>query len=77
MSEIRDFFIKSLDEAESGIGHLMTRLMNEVEARDSSINLYFKEMKLLPQYYSFRLVNTFTIMNNFHLYNDCFFFVGG
>lgn len=54
MSEIRDFFIKSLDEAESGIGHLMTRLMNEVEARDSSINLYFKEMKLLPQYYSFR-----------------------
>lgn len=54
MSEIRDFFIKSLDEAESGIGHLMTRLMNEVKARDSSIYLYLKEMQLLPQYYSFR-----------------------
>lgn len=54
MSEIRDFFIKSLDEAESGIGHLMTRLANEVKALDSSIYSYLKEIQLLPQYYSFR-----------------------
>lgn len=54
MSEIRDFFIKSLDEAESGIGRLMMRLMEKVNAIDTAIYTRLKSQNLHPEYYSFR-----------------------
>ncbi|XP_065218304.1 TBC1 domain family member 13 [Planococcus citri] len=54
MSEIRDFFIKSLDEAECGIGMLMTKLTDKVRSIDYSIHMHLTKLQLYPQYYSFR-----------------------
>lgn len=54
MSEIRDFFIKSLDEAESGIRQLMSRLMEKLNFVNPAIYIRLKLQKLHPEYYSFR-----------------------
>ncbi|XKL69612.1 hypothetical protein PGB90_007381 [Kerria lacca] len=54
MADVRDFFIKSLDEAESGIGHLMTKLIDKIRIVDYSIYNRLKTLQLHPQYYSFR-----------------------
>lgn len=54
MSEIRDFFIKSLDEAETGIGCLMFRLSEKLRLIDYSIHSHLSKLQLHPQYYSFR-----------------------
>lgn len=54
MSEIRDFFIKSLDEAESGIGHLMTTMVEKMKRIDLSIYTHLVSLQLHPEYYSFR-----------------------
>ncbi|XP_039286629.1 TBC1 domain family member 13 isoform X2 [Nilaparvata lugens] len=54
MSEIRDFFIKTLDEAESGINRLMNRLSEQLRNNDHVIYTHLKQQQLYPQYYSFR-----------------------
>lgn len=54
MGEIRDFFIKSLDEAEFGINSMMSKLTNQVRANDPEIWLRLHEQELRPQFYSFR-----------------------
>jgi TBC1 domain family member 13 len=54
MSEIRDFFIKSLDDAESGIKRLMARLCTELKLHDPSVFQRLQQQELQPQYYSFR-----------------------
>lgn len=59
MSEIRDLFVKSLDEAESGIGRLMTKLTEKVRLVDHSIHTHLTKHQLYPQYYSFRSVFRF------------------
>lgn len=56
MSEIRDFFIKSLDESSSGIGSMMYRLMNMLQNHDYDVWFRLQELELLPQYYSFRWI---------------------
>lgn len=56
MSEIRDFFIKSLDEAECGINNMMTKLLLTLRNFDNAICERFNEQKLYPQYYSFRWI---------------------
>lgn len=54
MAEIRDFFIKTLDEAEFGINSMMNRLINQVKANDPEVWLRLHQQELCPQYYSFR-----------------------
>lgn len=54
MGEIRDFFIKSLDEAEFGINAMMTKLCKQVKTNDHEIWLRLQQQDLCPQYYSFR-----------------------
>ncbi|XP_018323031.1 TBC1 domain family member 13 isoform X2 [Agrilus planipennis] len=54
MSEIRDFFIKSLDETDCGINSMMSRLLVQLKNSDLDIWLKFQQLELRPQYYSFR-----------------------
>lgn len=54
MGEIRDFFIKTLDEAEFGINSMMSKLTNQVRVNDPEIWLRLHQQELCPQYYSFR-----------------------
>ncbi|XP_073975861.1 TBC1 domain family member 13 isoform X3 [Rhodnius prolixus] len=54
MGEIRDFFIKSLDEAECGINRLMNKLCHELKSNDHSVYMKLQQQELKPQYYSFR-----------------------
>ncbi|KAK7793805.1 hypothetical protein R5R35_013021 [Gryllus longicercus] len=54
MGEIRDFFIKSLDEAECGISGMMARLLEQLRASDARVWQHLQGQELCPQYYSFR-----------------------
>lgn len=54
MSEIRDFFIKSLDESENGIRGMMNKLARMLEEKDLPVSNRLKEQSIIPQYYSFR-----------------------
>ncbi|XP_033157306.1 TBC1 domain family member 13 isoform X1 [Drosophila mauritiana] len=54
MSEIRDFFIKTLDDAEGGIKFMMARLSNMLKSKDLTIYELLRSQELHPQYYSFR-----------------------
>ncbi|XP_049805355.1 TBC1 domain family member 13 isoform X1 [Schistocerca nitens] len=54
MGEIRDFFIKSLDEAECGISGMMARLGEQLRKSDLQVWLRLQQLELRPQYYSFR-----------------------
>lgn len=54
MSEIRDFFIKTLDESEGGIKQKMAKLSGMLKDIDLDIWTRLKEQELYPQYYSFR-----------------------
>ncbi|XP_028131602.1 TBC1 domain family member 13 [Diabrotica virgifera virgifera] len=56
MSEIRDFFIKSLDESDKGINGMMNRLLNQLKTSDLDVWLKFQQLDLKPQYYSFRWI---------------------
>lgn len=54
MSEIRDFFIKSLDESENGIRGMMNKLSCLLEKTDPAVFNRLKDQGIFPQYYSFR-----------------------
>ena len=54
MSDIRDFFIKTLDDAESGISGIMKRFMSEVKAVDPQAHSRLEAQDIKPQYFSFR-----------------------
>lgn len=54
MSEIRDFFIKDMDEAEGGINQMMDKLERTVQTYDEELWKRLKELDIKPQYYSFR-----------------------
>ncbi|XP_055631516.1 TBC1 domain family member 13 [Toxorhynchites rutilus septentrionalis] len=54
MGEIRDFFIKTLDESEGGIKGMMARLSNMLKEKDGEVWTKLKDQELYPQYYSFR-----------------------
>lgn len=54
MSEIRDFFIKTLDESEGGIKGMMAKLSNLLKEKDEAIWQRLKDQHIYPQYYSFR-----------------------
>ncbi|XP_023033207.1 TBC1 domain family member 13 isoform X2 [Drosophila willistoni] len=54
MGEIRDFFIKTLDDAEGGIRCMMAKLSNMLKSKDIGIYDHLRHQELHPQYYSFR-----------------------
>lgn len=54
MAEIRDFFIKSLDEAECGIKGMMIKLTQELKKNDFQVWSRLNQQELCPEYYSFR-----------------------
>ncbi|XP_055841388.1 TBC1 domain family member 13 isoform X2 [Episyrphus balteatus] len=56
MGEIRDFFIKTLDDSDCGIKHMMARLSTMVKQKDPDVYERLKEQELHPQYYSFRWI---------------------
>ena len=57
MSDIRDFFIKSLDESESGINAMMNKLMSKVGSLDPEVKEVLDQQGIRPQYFSFRYKN--------------------
>ncbi|XP_046547895.1 TBC1 domain family member 13-like isoform X1 [Haliotis rubra] len=54
MAEIRDNFIKTLDDSQCGIGNLMMKLYNYLQVKDPALWHLLKEQDLKPQYYAFR-----------------------
>lgn len=56
MSEIRDFFIKTLDESESGIKGMMAKLLTLLKEKDIDVWQRLRDQELFPQYYSFRWI---------------------
>ncbi|CAH0716547.1 unnamed protein product, partial [Brenthis ino] len=54
MAEIRDFFIRTLDETESGINYKMSKLCECVKKNDRAVWDRLEKQELRPQYYSFR-----------------------
>ena len=56
MANIRDLFIRTLDDSESGIGRLMGRLMTNLHQHDVAIARKLKEQGIREQYFAFRFV---------------------
>ena len=56
MSDIRDFFIKTLDEAESGINRMMLKLMEKIKLVDPDVEEQLIAQEIKPQYFSFRYI---------------------
>ena len=56
MSDIRDFFIKTLDEAESGINGMMLRFYRKIKSIDAKVEARLVDQDIKPQYFSFRSV---------------------
>lgn len=54
MSDIRDFFIKTLDESSSGINGMMLRFMQKIKDIDPKIEARLVDQDIKPQYFSFR-----------------------
>lgn len=54
MGEMKDCFIKTLDESDSGIKSLMQRLSKLLEKNDVAVFNRLKEQDLHLQYYAFR-----------------------
>ncbi|KAL8562968.1 hypothetical protein ACOMHN_004660 [Nucella lapillus] len=56
MAEIRDSFIKSLDETQCGIGFSMSDLMRKLREHDVSLWHRMEELELKPQFFAFRWI---------------------
>ncbi|KAK4310140.1 hypothetical protein Pmani_018255 [Petrolisthes manimaculis] len=54
MGEIRDFFIRTLDDSASGIGAMMERLMTNLRHHDHQLWNRLRVQELRPQFFSFR-----------------------
>lgn len=54
MGEIRDFFIKTLDESEGGIKAMMNKMTKLLEVKDVEVWQRLRDQELYPQYYGFR-----------------------
>ncbi|CAG0889196.1 unnamed protein product [Darwinula stevensoni] len=54
MAEIRDFFIKTLDDSASGIHGLMSKIERTLESLDRTLWEKLNKQEIRPQYYCFR-----------------------
>lgn len=66
MSEIRDNFIKHLDDSACGIGERMDKFMRMLKDKDTTLWLKLQEQDLKPQYYAFRWI-TLLLSQEFEL----------
>lgn len=56
MSEIRDFFIKTLDNSETGINFMMCKLTEILKIKAPNIHNLLMEQEIHSQYFSFRWI---------------------
>jgi hypothetical protein len=56
MSEIRDFFIRTLDNSSSGIKNMMNQLYSRLQAHDERVYKTLVTQEIYPQYFSFRWI---------------------
>jgi len=56
MGEIRDNFIKSLDDSAHGIGEEMNRLLSLLQVKDSELWNDLEKKQLKPQFFAFRWI---------------------
>merc|ERR1719300_1961084 len=54
MSDIRDFFIKTLDDSSTGIQALMIKLNNRIEEVDQAVADQLQQQGIKMQYFAFR-----------------------
>ncbi|KAF2346521.1 Rab-GTPase-TBC domain [Trinorchestia longiramus] len=54
MADVRDLFIRTLDDSESGIGRLMTRLMSCLRDQDAATSDRLAHQGVKEQYFAFR-----------------------
>ncbi|XP_012940740.1 TBC1 domain family member 13 [Aplysia californica] len=66
MGEIRDFFIKTLDDAPCGIGSKMNQLMAMVQKYDRPLWQRLEDQELRPQFFAFRWI-TLLLSQEFQL----------
>jgi hypothetical protein len=66
MGEIRDFFIRTLDNSSSGIQRMMAELMERLKQRDRSVYDLLKTQEIHPQYFCFRWI-TLLLSQEFQL----------
>ena len=56
MSDIRDFFIKTLDDSSTGIQAMMDRLRTRISEVDPEVEKQLARQGIKMQYFAFRLV---------------------
>jgi len=66
MGEIRDFFIRTLDNSSSGIQRMMMELMERVKVRDNPVYEKLISQEIHPQYFCFRWI-TLMLSQEFQL----------
>merc|ERR1712042_53601 len=54
MSDIRDFFIKTLDDSATGIQSMMMRLNNRLNEVDQAVATVLQDQGIKMQYFAFR-----------------------
>ncbi|XP_072422103.1 TBC1 domain family member 13 isoform X1 [Chiloscyllium punctatum] len=54
MSEIRDNFIKSLDDSQCGISYKMEKVYSTLKEKDMDLYLKLQEQNIKPQFFAFR-----------------------
>jgi hypothetical protein len=54
MAEIRDFFIRSLDNSKSGIQDMIQQLMSLLKEKDGIVYTLLQSQEIHPQYFCFR-----------------------
>ncbi|XP_037081274.1 TBC1 domain family member 13-like [Pollicipes pollicipes] len=77
MSEIRDFFIKTLDDSESGINYRLRLLMERLQQHDPHLAVRLRVQELRPQYFAFRwmtllLSQEFTLPDVIRIWDSLF-----
>ncbi|XP_064616309.1 TBC1 domain family member 13-like [Liolophura sinensis] len=66
MSEIRDNFIKTLDDSQCGIGYMMERMLMMLKKHDCRLFQLFETQEMKPQYFAFRWI-TLLLSQEFQL----------
>jgi hypothetical protein len=54
MSDIRDFFLKTMDKTQSGIAGIMDGFMETLRTRDEQTHARIVEQDIKPQFFAFR-----------------------
>ena len=64
MSDIRDFFIKTLDDSSTGIQAMMDRLRTRISEVDPEVEKQLARQGIKMQYFAFRLVRLVSLITN-------------